>query len=103
MKSILLPVASPRPCSFDRARVWLRAGLVCAALVAAAGNAGAAQPDEGECPSVVGAPLIEEGKGLVDAPPVLLKEGMRIEADGLLALRRLLPAVIWQHLSLIHI
>jgi len=54
-------------------------------------------PPAGDCPSVVGAPLLEEGKGLVDAPAVLLKEGMAIDADQLLMLRRLLPPVIWQH------
>ncbi len=54
-------------------------------------------PTEGECPSVVGAPTPLEGKGLVDAPPILLKEGMLIEADRLLMLRRLLPSVVWQH------
>ncbi len=54
-------------------------------------------PPSGECPSVVGAPLLEEGKGLVDAVPVMLEEGMAVEADQLLMLRRLLPPVIWQH------
>jgi hypothetical protein len=57
----------------------------------------AAPPPPGECPSVVGTPILEDGKGLVDAPPVLLKEGMTVEADQLLMLRRLLPPVIWQH------
>jgi hypothetical protein len=66
-------------------------------LGAVPSSAAAAPPPEGECPSVVGAPLLEEGKGLVDAPPVLLKEGMAVEVDRLLMLRRLLPAVIWQH------
>jgi hypothetical protein len=42
-------------------------------------------------------PLLEEGKGLVDAPPVLLREGTMVDAERLLMLRRLLPAVIWQH------
>ena len=59
--------------------------------------ASAAPPSEGECPSVAGAPLLEDGKGLLDAPPSLLKEGMTVEADRLLLLRRLLPSVVWQH------
>ena len=66
-------------------------------LIAVGQAASAAPPAEGECPSVVGAPLLEDGKGLVDAPPVLLKEGMQVEIDQLLMLRRLLPSVIWQH------
>jgi hypothetical protein len=66
-------------------------------LLAVGQAASAAPPSEGECPSVVGAPLLEDGKGLVDAPPVLLKEGMVVEVDQLLMLRRLLPTVIWQH------
>ena len=71
---------------------------LCLALVlASARTISAAPPAQGECPSVVGAPVLEDGKGMVDAPPVLLKEGMVIEADQLLMLRRLLPAVIWQH------
>ncbi len=71
-----------------------------AAVVAIAGasdRANAAPPAQGECPSVVGAPTLEDGKGLVDAPPVLLEEGMLVEADQLLMLRRLVPPVIWQH------
>lgn len=54
-------------------------------------------PAPGECPSVVGPPLLEAGKGLQDAPPVLIEEGMSVEADQLLMLRQLLPPVIWQH------
>ncbi len=57
----------------------------------------AGPPPPGECPSVSGVPLLEEGKGLVDAPPVLLREGTMVDAERLLMLRRLLPAVIWQH------
>lgn len=57
----------------------------------------AAPPDEGECPSVTGTPTAEDGKALVDAPPIVLKEGMTIEADQLLMLRRLVPPVLWQH------
>jgi hypothetical protein len=54
-------------------------------------------PSPGECPTVAGPPLLEDGKGLVDAPPVLLEEGMMVEADRLLLLRRLVPPVVWQH------
>lgn len=74
--------------------------LLCTSFLASALVAGsvasASPPPEDECPSVAGAPTLEAGQGLVDAPPVLLKEGMLVEADQLLLLRRLLPAVIWQ-------
>jgi len=75
----------------------LRVLLACLAMAAFAGAAAAEPPPEGECPSVVGAPLLEDGKGLVDAPPLLLKEGTIVEANRALMLRRLLPAVVWQH------
>jgi hypothetical protein len=46
---------------------------------------------------VVGAPPTDGGQGLIDASPVLLREGMSIDSDQLLILRELLPPVIWQH------
>jgi hypothetical protein len=75
----------------------LRCLALILALACVSDPAGAAPPAQGDCPSVVGAPILEDGQGLVDAPPVLLKEGMLVEADQLLMLRRLLPPVIWQH------
>ncbi len=69
--------------------------VLAAALIG--GGAVAGPPEEGDCPAVVGVPTLDPGKGPIDAPPVLLREGMQIEADQLLLLRRLLPPLIWQH------
>ena len=77
-----------------------RCGVIAAlgvGVVSGALSAGAAPPQEGDCPTAVGAPPADGGQGLVDASPVLLREGMRIESDQLLMLRELLPPVIWQH------
>jgi hypothetical protein len=81
-----------------RRRGRLHSGsLAAAAILALCAPAAAQQPDEGECPSVTGAPSLDEGQGMVDAPPMILKEGMTIEADQMLMLRNLVPPVIWQH------
>ncbi len=62
---------------------------------AAAPPATAGPPQEGECPAV-SAPS-SAGGGSVDATPLVLREGMLVDKEGLLALRSLLPPEIWRH------
>ncbi|MGH0036668.1 MAG: DUF1329 domain-containing protein [Myxococcota bacterium] len=52
-------------------------------------------PDEGDCPTVSVSP--EEQKQGLDAVPIAIKEGMILDQEALLVLRRLLPAEIWRH------
>jgi hypothetical protein len=86
-------IRSPSP------RSSLLSGLALSILASLAlgGPTQAAPPDEGTCPSVTAAPSLDEGTGHVDAPPMLLKEGMTIDATQMLMLRNLVPPVIWQH------
>jgi hypothetical protein len=54
----------------------------------------AAPPDEGECPRVSAEPGAgAEGQ---DAAPLILREGMIIDKQGLMALRGLLPEAVWR-------
>lgn len=64
-----------------------------ALILIAAPWAVAAPPDEGECPTVQAsaAPDAE------DAAPLLVKEGMRVDEQGILALQSLLPDEVWRH------
>jgi hypothetical protein len=55
----------------------------------------AGPPEEGECPAI--SATSSGTKPADDATPVLIKEGMRISSEGLLALQSLLPAEIWRH------
>ena len=55
----------------------------------------AAPPQEGECPSI--SPRGPDGRPDTDATPLIVKEGMQISAEGLLALRSLLPQEIWRY------
>lgn len=52
-------------------------------------------PPEGDCPAVSG--VGSAGAPSEDAAPVLLREGMVLTADDLLALRALLPPEIWKN------
>ncbi len=61
----------------------------------AAGPVRSAPPDEGECPTVSG--VDEEGNPSEDAAPILIKEGMIIDEQSLLALRVLLQKEIWRN------
>ena len=62
-----------------------------ALILAGAPPARGAPPDEGECPILSGA------AGAPDAAPLLIKTGMRVDAEGLLALQSLLPREVWRH------
>ena len=64
-------------------------------LSAAPGPALSAPPAEGECPAISSAG--PDGKPEPDATPVIVKEGMRVDAEGLIALRSLLPQEVWRH------
>ena len=55
----------------------------------------AAPPEEGECPSI--SPNGPDGRPDTDATPLIVKEGMRVSAEGLMALRSLLPSEIWRY------
>ncbi|HIG00318.1 MAG TPA: DUF1329 domain-containing protein [Myxococcales bacterium] len=55
----------------------------------------AAPPDEGECPSI--SPRGPDGRPDTDATPMIVKEGMKVSAEGLLALQTLLPREVWRH------
>jgi hypothetical protein len=57
--------------------------------------ASAVPPDEGECPTVSAGP--EDGDTAEDATPLVLEEGMIVDKQGLLALRRLLPKEVWRN------
>jgi hypothetical protein len=63
------------------------------ALALAPTSAGAAPPEEGDCPTV------NAGRGAEaeDAVPLIIKEGMIIDKQSLSALRTLLPDEIWRH------
>ena len=55
----------------------------------------AAPPEEGECPAISSAGV--DGQPSSDATPLVIKEGMRIGSEDLLALQSLLPPEIWRH------
>jgi hypothetical protein len=52
-------------------------------------------PDEGECPAI--SPRGPDGKPEPDATPLIIKQGMRVDSEGLMALETLLPREIWRH------
>ena len=64
-------------------------------LCAAAQPVAATPPREGERPAMSGVPG-EAGDGS-DAGPPVVREGMVVNKEGLLALRSLIPREIWQH------
>jgi hypothetical protein len=72
-------------------RLWLWLAL---ALVCTAESARAELPPEDECPTVSGR-LGALDK--IDASPTLIREGMILGADDVLALRDLLPAEVWSN------
>lgn len=69
------------------ALAWAGPGIATPAL--------AAPPDEGECPAI--SPRDAEGRPDTDATPLILKEGMQVDSEGLLALKSLLPKEVWRH------
>lgn len=80
-----------RPGSVRRPRY--DASLLALVALLCAMDAGAAAPQEGECPTItpVGSPHEP------DAPTLVLKPGMRVDEQGILALASLLPEEIWRH------
>jgi len=54
----------------------------------------AAGPDEGDCPTLQA--TSGDGAVLEDASPIVVKPGMRVDKDALLALRSLLPTELWK-------
>ena len=76
-------------------RVRERLLVLVAVLALPHAIAQAAPPDEGECPAVSG--LADGARLDEDAAPVLLREGMELGVDDLLALRQLLPDELWRH------
>ena len=76
----------------------LAACLGFAAGLASAPGALAVLPDEGDCPAVSGGPAGGTGdEAAQDAAPLLLMEGMVINAQDLLMLKQLFPPEIWRH------
>ncbi len=65
------------------------------ALAACPLVANAEPPAQGECPAVSAAPGAEGQSE--DAAPLILKEGMRVDEQGILALQSLLPEEVWRH------
>lgn len=70
---------------------WI--GTLMLASLCAAPWARAAPPAEGECPTIHGTPSPDAE----DAAPLLVKEGMRVDQQGVLALQSLLPEEVWRH------
>ena len=69
--------------------------VLCIAAVTAPFITGAEPPDEGECPAI--SPRGPDGKPETDATALIIKEGMRVDSEGLMALQTLLPREIWRH------
>ena len=77
-------------------RLLLCLGL--ATSLAIGSDATAVLPDEGDCPAVSGSPGGGDPDAAAqDATPLLLREGMIINEQDLLMLKRLFPAEIWRH------
>jgi len=72
-----------------------RVAALCCALAVLPLSATGAPPEEGECPSL--SPRGSDGQPDTDATPLILKEGMQVDAEGLRALQSLLPSEIWRH------
>ena len=70
-----------------------RSLVLCLTLLTLAAPASAVPPDEGDCPTISGGET-ESGE---DAAPLLLKPGMRVDHQGILALQSLMPAEVWRH------
>ncbi len=75
----------------------LLARPVAAALTAAVllAQGALAAPDEGDCPSLQA--THDDGAVIEDAAPIVVKTGMVVDKDSLLALRSLLPPELWKH------
>ena len=69
----------------------------CAALCVVAAQGATASPKEGDCPTVSGGLVGNEGGEPRDAAPVTLREGMVLTMDDLLVLKQLVPKEIWAH------
>ena len=72
-----------------------RVAALCCALAVLPLSATGAPPEEGECPSL--SPRGSDGQPDTDATPLILKEGMQVDSEGLRALQSLLPSEIWRH------
>jgi len=72
----------------------LLAALAALLAFGVSSSARAVPPDEGDCPTVSALPV--EGQKAVDATPIAIKEGMMLDKESLLMLRRLLPPEIWR-------
>ncbi len=70
-----------------------QAALLPLAVFFLASVARAAPPDEGECPTLSGS----DSEISPDATPLILKPGMRIDHQGVLALQSLMPPEVWRH------
>ena len=68
-------------------------GMLILASMLAAPWANAAPPAEGECPTIHANPTPDAE----DATPLLVKEGMRVDHQGVLALHSLLPEEVWRY------
>ena len=76
-------------------RIPLALTALCCAALGAPFFSLAEPPDEGECPAI--SPRGPDGKPEPDATPLIIKEGMRVDSEGLMALETLLPREIWRH------
>ena len=79
--------------TFPKQRRWGLALILSLLFFVSVMDSSAAPPDEGECPTI-SAEETEEGQ---DATALLLKPGMRIDHEGILALQSLMPPEVWRH------
>ena len=85
-----MPLQSPQKWSssdFTRLLILVLVGLLGAPL------GQAAPPDEGDCPTLSST----ESDASQDAAPILIKPGMRIDHQGILALQSLIPVEVWRY------
>lgn len=78
-----------------RSYVLLGVGLGLLSVGALPALTRAAPPQEGDCPKI--SPTLSDGRLDPDATPFLVKEGMRVNKQGVLALQSLLPEEIWRY------
>ena len=79
-----------------RPSLWILAGTVglCWIAIGAGPAAGQEPPAEGDCPTLQPQ---DSGPNGQDAAPIVLKEGMRVDVNGILALQSLLPEEVWRY------
>ncbi len=68
------------------------ASLLTASLLVS--SAGAALPDQGDCPPLGGRPGVSD---VEDAAPTVIREGMMLSYSDLVLLRELIPVEVWRH------